>query len=110
MGNSAVGDGAKYKGRGFIQLTGKANYRTYSQRLGLGDRLLTNPDLANDASIAADILAYFLKDKEYLIRQDLADGNLRAARRRVNGGSHGLQEFTTAFNTGLGLSDDVGVA
>lgn len=106
LGNSEVGDGAKYKGRGFIQLTGKANYRTYSQRLGFGDRLLNNPDLANDASIAADILAYFLKDKEYLIRQDLADGNLRAARRRVNGGSHGLQQFTTAFNTGLGLAND----
>lgn len=110
LGNGAVGDGAKYKGRGFIQLTGKANYRTYSQRLGMGDRLLNNPDLANDAEIAADILAYFLKDKEYLIRQDLADGNLRAARRRVNGGSHGLQQFTTAFNTGLGLSGDVGIA
>ncbi|MEO1465794.1 MAG: peptidoglycan-binding protein, partial [Cyanobacteria bacterium J06633_1] len=114
LGNSEVGDGAKYKGRGFIQLTGKANYHTYSKRLGMGDceasrrhRLLNNPDLANDASIAADILAYFLKDKEYLIRQDLADGNLRAARRRVNGGSHGLQQFTTAFNTGLGLSDGI---
>ena len=110
IGNGAVGDGAKYKGRGFIQLTGKDNYRTYSKRLGLGDRLLTNPDLANDAEIAADILAYFLKDKEHLIRQDLADGNLRAARRRVNGGSHGLQQFTTAFNTGLGLAGDAGIA
>ncbi|MEL7009882.1 MAG: peptidoglycan-binding protein [Cyanobacteria bacterium J06588_4] len=114
LGNSEVGDGAKYKGRGFIQLTGKANYRTYSKRLGMGDceasrrhRLLNNPDLANDASIAADIFAYFLKDKEYLIRQDLADGNLRAARRRVNGGSHGLQQFTTAFNTGLGMSNGI---
>jgi peptidoglycan L-alanyl-D-glutamate endopeptidase CwlK len=110
IGNGAVGDGAKYKGRGFIQLTGKANYRTYSQRLGLGDRLLNNPDLANDAEIAADILAYFLKDKEHLIRQDLASGNLRAARRRVNGGSHGLQQFTAAFNTGLGLAGDIGIA
>ena len=110
LSNGAVGDGAKYKGRGFIQLTGKANYRTYSKRLGLGDRLLINPELANDAQIAADILAHFLKDKEHLIRQDLANGNLRAARRRVNGGSHGLQQFTAAFNTGLGLSGDVGIA
>ena len=105
IGNGAVGDGAKYKGRGFIQLTGKANYRTYSKRLGLGDRLLNNPDWANDAEIAADILAYFLKDKEALIRQDLAKGDLRTARRRVNGGSHGLQQFTAAFNTGLGMSN-----
>ena len=110
LGNGAVGDGAKYKGRGFIQLTGKANYRTYSQRLGLGDRLLNNPELANDAEVAADILAYFLKDKEYLIRQDLAREDLRAARRRVNGGSHGLQQFITAFNTGLGLAGDSSIA
>ena len=110
LGNGAVGDGAKYKGRGFIQLTGKANYRTYSQRLGMGDRLLTNPDLANDAEIAADILAYFLKDKEYLIRRDLAKSDFKSARRRVNGGFHGLQQFTAAFNTGLGLSGDIGIA
>lgn len=101
LGNSAVGDGAKYKGRGFIQLTGKANYRNYSQRLGMGDRLLTNPDFANEPEIAADLLAYFLKDKEELIRQDLAKSDFKAARRRVNGGSHGLQAFTTAFNAGL---------
>lgn len=106
LGNGAVGDGAKYKGRGFIQLTGKANYRTYGQRLGMGERLLDNPELANDASIAADILAYFLKDKENLIRQDLARSDLRAARRRVNGGSHGLQQFTAAFNTGLRLTSN----
>ena len=105
LGNGAVGDGAKYKGRGFIQLTGKANYLTYSQRLGLGDRLLNNPELANDGKIAADILAYFLKDKENLIRQDLAKSDLKAARHRVNGGSHGLKQFTTAFNTGLQLTD-----
>ncbi|WP_019506017.1 peptidoglycan-binding protein [Pleurocapsa sp. PCC 7319] len=103
LGNGALGDGAKYKGRGFIQLTGKANYRRYSRRLGLGTRLVNNPELANDPKIAADLLAYFLKDKENVIRQDLAKSNLRAARRRVNGGTHGIQQFTTAFRTGAGL-------
>ena len=101
LGNGTMGDGVKYRGRGFIQLTGKANYRTYSRRLGMGDRLLTNPELANDEKIAAEILAYFLKDKEDLIRQDLAKSDLKAARRRVNGGSHGLEAFITAFNTEL---------
>lgn len=100
LGNGALGDGAKYKGRGFIQLTGKANYRKYSQRLGLGTSLVDNPDLANDPKIAADLLAYFLKDKENVIRQDLAKSDLRAARRRVNGGTHGIQQFATAFRTG----------
>ena len=103
LGNGALGDGAKYKGRGFIQLTGKANYRKYSRRLGLGTRLVDNPDLANDPKIAADLLAYFLKDKESVIRQDLAKSDLRAARRRVNGGTHGIQQFATAFRTGAEL-------
>lgn len=106
LGNNAVGDGAKYKGRGFIQLTGKANYKQYSQRLGLGDRLLINPELANNPAIATDLLAYFLKDRENLIRQDLAKSDLRAARKRVNGGSHGLQQFITAFHTGIGITTD----
>ena len=106
LGNNAVRDGAKYKGRGFIQLTGKANYKKYSQRLGLGDRLLIDPELANEPEIAADLLAYFLKDKESLIRQDLARSDLQAARKRVNGGSHGLRQFTTAFNTGVGITTD----
>ena len=110
LGNGAVGDGARYKGRGFIQLTGKDNYRRYSRRLGMGDRLLNEPELANNAQIAADILAHFLKDKENLIRQDLARFDLRAARRRVNGGSHGLEQFTTAFNTGLKLAGDIAIA
>lgn len=110
LGNGAIGDGAKYKGRGFIQLTGKANYRRYSQRLGLGDRLVRNPDLANKPEIAADLLAYFLKDKENLIRQDLAKSDLITARRRVNGGSHGLKQFTTAFKTGLELTGGIGIA
>ena len=35
LGNSAPGDGARYRGRGFVQLTGKANYKTYSGRIGV---------------------------------------------------------------------------
>ena len=100
LGNGAKGDGDKYKGRGFIQLTGKANYTQYSKSLRLGNKLVNNPELANDPKIAARILARFLKDKERRIKEALLDNDLRLARRLVNGGSHGLADFTDAYNIG----------
>ena len=103
IGNNAVGDGAKYKGRGFIQLTGKINYQEYGERIGVGDRLLNNPELANDPKIAADVLAQFLKQKEGQIRVALHQGDFARARQSVNGGQHGLESFTAAMNTGRSL-------
>lgn len=104
LGNGAVGDGEKYKGRGFVQLTGKANYQKFSTELGLGDRLLNEPELANDPQIAADLLALFLKSKEgCCIRIALARKDYAAARKCVNGGHHGLEAFTRAFTDGLAL-------
>ncbi|MCE3237017.1 MAG: Peptidoglycan-binding domain 1 protein [Vampirovibrio sp.] len=103
LGNNATGDGDRYKGRGFIQLTGKANYQTYSQRLGLGNLLIQKPDAANDPVIASRILAAFLKNKESVIRNALAKGDLATARKAVNGGTHGLEQFTVAFQKGSNL-------
>jgi peptidoglycan L-alanyl-D-glutamate endopeptidase CwlK len=103
LGNKAIGDGDKFKGRGFIQLTGKSNYTKYSKLLGLGTELVKNPDLANDTEIAAKILANFLKDKERKIKEALLDNDLKVARRLVNGGSHGLADFIDAFNIGNNL-------
>lgn len=98
IGNDQVGDGALYKGRGFVQLTGKANYISIGAKLGVN--LRDNPDLANDPQTAAKILAQFLKTHETAIRAALKDNNLALARKKVNGGSHGLHEFTRAFAAG----------
>jgi len=103
LGNRGEGDGDKFKGRGFIQLTGRSNYTKYSKALGLGTELVKNPDRANDPDIAAKILALFLKDKEYKIKEALLENDLRRARRLVNGGSHGLDDFKDAFNIGNSL-------
>jgi len=81
LGNGAKGDGAKFKGRGFIQLTGKANYTKYSKALRLGTKLVKIPEFANDPKIAAKILSRFLKDKERRIKEALLDNDLRLARR-----------------------------
>jgi peptidoglycan L-alanyl-D-glutamate endopeptidase CwlK len=103
LGNKGNGDGDKFKGRGFIQLTGRSNYTKYGKALGLDTQLVKKPELANDPEIAAKVLARFLKDKERRIKEALLDGDQRLARRMVNGGSHGLEDFKEAYNTGNDL-------
>lgn len=59
MGNDKPGDGYKYRGRGFIQITGKENYDKVGKIIGVD--LVNNPDLANDPEIAAKIVPAFFK-------------------------------------------------
>ena len=100
LGNQGPPDGANFKGRGYIQLTGRANYKTHGAAIGLGNQLITNPALANQPDIAAKLLTSFLKSKEAKIRAALKKNDLKTARKLVNGGSHGLDQFTQAFNIG----------
>lgn len=103
LGNSQPGDGAKYKGRGFVQLTGKANYQQHGPAIGMGNQLVEQPDLANQPEIAAALLASFLKAKERRIKEALLVGDLRSARRLVNGGSNGLEKFEDCYTRGNAL-------
>ena len=100
LGNRGRPDGDRFKGRGYIQLTGRANYADIGQRIGLGGGLVDNPDKANDPEIAGRILAEFLKRSETRIRAALDAKDLTTARARVNGGSHGLNPFRTAYLRG----------
>jgi peptidoglycan hydrolase-like protein with peptidoglycan-binding domain len=104
LGNNAAGDGARFKGRGFVQLTGRNNYERYSYEVGLDDQLLRTPEAANEPIIAARILAAYLKDHETVIRNALSRGDLAAARKAVNGGTHGLEQFQLAFQKGMALA------
>ena len=103
IGNSARGDGERYRGRGFVQLTGKANYKTYGERIGFD--LVGVPDKAIAPEVAAVILAEFLSDKAAKFRDAVAAGDLRAARRLVNGGSHGLESFADVFKRAASIWD-----
>ncbi|WP_313623034.1 C1 family peptidase [Achromobacter sp.] len=95
LGNSAPGDGERYKGRGFIQLTGKANYKKYGEKLGID--LVNSPDRANAPEVAALLLALFLLDKAPKFRDAFQSGDMPAARRLINGGTHGLENFQDVF-------------
>jgi len=98
LGNIGPPDGAMFKGRGFIQLTGRKNYKLYGALLGYD--LIGNPELANTPQPAAQILAAYLKQNEPSIRMSLAAGDLAAARRIVNGGLNGLDGFRAAYLVG----------
>jgi putative chitinase len=98
LGNQIRGDGERFCGRGYIQLTGRHNYNLYGRALGIN--LIESPHLANDKKIAGQLLALFLRDKERQIKEALVDHDLRTARRLVNGGSHGLDRFEDAYNRG----------
>lgn len=88
MGNNAQGDGWLYRGRGLIQLTGKANYRAASNALGYD--LVDEPDLVADPRIAALTAAWFWQKNGL---NPLADsGDTRAVTRRINGGTTGLDD------------------
>jgi putative chitinase len=101
LGNQGSPDGPNFKGRGFIQLTGRANYTRIGGQIGVD--LVDKPTLANDATVAAKILARFLKNHELPIRNALSRGDLKTARREVNGGTHGFERFKPAFDTGKSL-------
>ena len=103
LGNRGSPDGQRFRGRGFIQLTGRFNYARFGPRLNPPLDLEAHPELANASDIAADLLSLFLKSRELNIKDALMHGNLQAARRLVNGGSHGLERFSEAYRTGDAL-------
>lgn len=98
LGNLGPPDGERFKGRGFIQLTGRTNYDKHGAAIGRG--LVADPGEANEPRTAAALLASFLKAKERQIKEALLEHDLRHARRLVNGGSHGLEAFTEAYQKG----------
>ena len=95
LGNTEPGDGARFKGRGFVQLTGRANYQLYGMLIGVD--LVANPDLANAPEVAALLLAVILADRAETFRSALEAGRFAQARKLVNGGTHGLDRFKEVF-------------
>ena len=86
LGNCRHGDGRRYKGRGPIQLTGRANYRWAGHLLGLA--LEEHPELAAQHTIGWRIAGLYWKSRGL---NELADrGDFLAITKRINGGMNGL--------------------
>ena len=94
LGNVNPGDGVRYKGRGYIQLTGRANYRTYGNKIGVD--LENNPDLAKRPDIAAAIaLAYW---NSRVNKNAARSGDVKTVTYNINGGYNGLSARQKYFD------------
>ena len=96
-GDEASGDGYKFRGRGYIQLTGKANYTAFGK--SIGEDILSNPDVV--ASKYALLSAAWFFSKNGLHK--MADGGagvdtVKAITKRVNGGYIGIEDRIKHFN------------
>ena len=88
LGNTADGDGVRYKGRGLIQITGKANYRACGAALGLD--LISHPELLEQPLNAARSAGWFWHSRGL---NAIADrGDFLAITKRINGGTNGLAD------------------
>ena len=88
LGNIVKGDGSKYRGRGLIQITGRANYAACGEVLGLD--LINQPELLEQPQYAAMSAAWFWSTRGL---NTLADqGDFVKITRRINGGLNGLEE------------------
>lgn len=93
LGNTEPGDGIRFKGRGLIQVTGRANYRACGQMLGLP--LEEQPELLEQVGPACRSAGWFWRAKNL---NALADaGDIKAVTRRINGGLNGFAERLAAF-------------
>lgn len=88
LGNIAPGDGYKYRGRGLIQLTGRANYKRAGDALGVD--LIAQPELLGEPALACRSAGWFWKSHGC---NELADAGLfEKLTRVINGGLNGYAE------------------
>jgi putative chitinase len=91
LGNTQPGDGRKFKGRGLIQLTGRANYADYGNAIGVNLVDGDNPrQVADDPILAVDVACWFWQRHGLNAIADRDD--VLSITRGVNGGLNGLED------------------
>ena len=97
LGNTVAGDGAKYRGRGLIQITGRANYMACGEGLGLD--LIKQPELLEKPQHACMSAAWFWATKGL---STLADaGQFDKITQRINGGQNGAADRQALYARAL---------
>ena len=94
MGNTEDGDGAKYIGRGLIQLTGKDNYKAFGE--AIGEDLVANPQLVEQPRYAALSAGWFWNKRGLNALADAMD--IETMSKRINGGTIGMADRIAKIN------------
>ena len=97
LGNTVVGDGSKYRGRGLIQITGRTNYMACGDGLGLD--LIKPPELLEEPQHGCMSAAWFWATRDL---NTLADaGQFDKITRRINGGQNGAADRQALYARAL---------
>ena len=104
LGNTHAGDGVKFKGRGLLQLTGRANYQAYARSRFCNGDLMSHPDwLAHlPGAVKSAMWYWWSRGLNALADQD----NVFAITRKINGGTNGLEQrkiYLTIAKANLGV-------
>jgi putative chitinase len=90
LGNTVVGDGKKFKGRGIFQITGRTNYTNYSKAIFGDTRLVSQPELLLNPRWA--VLSAFLFWKNHGLNALADKDNVLGITKAINGGTNGLED------------------
>ena len=91
-GDEASGEGFKFRGRGALQLTGKDNYKVFSEYLK-NPEIMTNPDLVATEFAFESAIFFFDRNKLWdICDKGVNKDTILALTKRINGGTHGLAD------------------
>lgn len=104
LGNDQPGDGEKYKGRGFLHITGKYNYAAAGKAFGMP--FVEKPELLEDPEIAAKTSVWFWLNR---VRPNVTDfNNVRSVTKKINPGLHALSDRRKFFKDYMELVSKFG--
>lgn len=94
LGNVQPGDGVRFKGRGLIQLTGRANYADYSRWKYGDDRAVRNPGLVAQLPDAVDAAVWYWTVRRPRLKVMALADDVVGVTKAINGGANGLADRT----------------
>ena len=99
-GDEASGDGFKFKGRGVVMLTGKNNYRTFGEDLGID--VMSNPNIVSENMEVCVMTGFWFWKKNGLVKYSNRE-NFKTLTKRINGGYNGMQDRVKKFEKSMKL-------